>query len=259
MRKFSIMILVLLLFVGLATPVCAELLGYRVVDQAGLVNVRELLNLSNELDALRGKHGVDVVVVTAETLEGKSPRDYADDFYDSSSYCADGILLLVSMEDRDWWISTSGYGITAFTDAGIEYMADQIVPALSEGAYAKAFKIYADQCDEFLAQAKTGDPYDYHNLPQEPFKLVKNLIISLVIGFVLALIVTGIMKANLKTVRAQQGAGNYVKPGSLNVTHRQDLFLYRHVHRTPKPKDNGGSGTHRSSSGSSHGGGGGKF
>ena len=259
MKKICIMLLAVLLCVTMVTPVCAELLGYRVVDQAELLNVRELLSLSNELDALRGKYGVDVVVVTAETLEGKSPRDYADDFYDGNSYCSDGILLLVSMEDRDWCISTSGSCIVSFTDAGIEYIGDQFLTDLSNGDYAAAFERFAQLCDEFLSQSESGDPYDYHNLPKAPFKLLKNLIISIAIGLVLALIVTGVMKSKLKTVRAQQGAGDYVKPGSLNVTHRQDLFLYRNVHRTPKPKDSGGSSTHRSSSGSSHGGGGGKF
>jgi uncharacterized protein len=67
------------------------------------------------------------------------------------------------------------------------------------------------------------------------------------------------MKGKLKSVRVQAGASGYVKTGSMNVTHRQDLFLYRDVNRTAKPKDSSGSSTHTSSSGRSHGGGGGKF
>jgi uncharacterized protein len=162
------------------------------------------------------------------------------------------------MEDRDWWISTTGYGITAFTDAGIEYLSDRFVPYLSDGDYAGAFDTYAEQCDTFISQATSGDPYDTHNLPKEPFSFLPNLIFCFVIGLLIALIATAIMKGQLKSVRAQAGASDYVKHGSMNVTHRQDLFLYRDVRRTPKPKDSG-SGTHRSSSGRSHGGGGGKF
>lgn len=256
MKKLFAIILLLLLCLTVVTPVFAEAL--RLVDQADLLTDWQEESLCEQLDAISVKHGLDVVVVTADTLNGQSPRDYADDFFDYNGYSNDGILLLVSMEDRDWWISTAGYGITAFTDAGIEYLGDRFVPSLSDGDYAEAFDIYADVCDEFLTQAKNGNPYDVHNLPREPFHPLKNLVICLVIGLVLALIITGVMKGQLKTVRAKFGAEDYVKPGSLNVTHRQDLFLYRNVHRTPKPKD-GGSSTHRSSSGRSHGGGGGKF
>jgi uncharacterized protein len=80
-----------------------------------------------------------------------------------------------------------------------------------------------------------------------------------VIGLVIAAIATAVMKGKLKSVHAQAGASGYVKNGSMNVTHRQDLFLYRDVNRTAKPKDSSGSSTHTSSSGRSHGGGGGKF
>lgn len=48
----------------------------------------------------------------------------------------------------------------------------------------------------------------------------------------------------------------------MNVAYANDVFLYSHVNRTAKPKDNdssGGSATHTSSSGTTHGGGGGKF
>lgn len=259
MKKISVVILVLLLCLSMVVPAFAEAALPRVVDQADLLTAAEEAELLSKLDAISSKQGMDVVVVTAETLEGKTPTAYADDFYDYNGYGEDGILLLVSMEDSDWWISTSGYGITAFTDAGIEYLAEQFVSYLSDANFAKAFDVYAETCDTFIDQARTGDPYDTHNLPKAPFEFLKNLVICFVIGLVIGLIVTSIMKGKLKTVHAQSGAANYVKAGSMNVTHQQDLFLYRDVKRTEKPKSSSGSSTHTSSSGRSHGGGGGKF
>ena len=258
MKKVLTVLLALLITLSFAVPAFAEAMP-RLVDQADLLTDAQEAALLSKLNTISNKHGMDVVVVTADTLEGKSPTAYADDFYDYNGYCEDGILLLVSMEDSDWWISTAGYGITAFTDAGIEYLGNRFVPSLSDGDYAGAFEIYADHCDEFITQAKTGDPYDTHNLPKEPFDFLMNLAICFVIGLVIAAIATAIMKGQLKSVRSQAGASSYVKSGSLNVTHRQDLFLYRDVKRTAKPKDSGGSSTHTSSSGRSHGGGGGKF
>ena len=258
MKRMMIMMLALLLCLSLFVPAMAESMP-RLVDQADLLTDVEEAQLLSKLDAISARQGMDVVLVTADTLNGQSPMDYADDFYDYNGYAEDGVLLLVSMEDSDWWISTSGYGITVFTDAGIDHVSWLFLPALSEGNYAEAFEIYADTCDTFITQAKTGDAYDTHNLPKEPFEFLGTFLFCIVIGFVFALIVTGIMKGKLKTVRFQSGAADYVKPGSLNVTHRQDLFLYRDVKRTPRPKSNSGSTTHTSSSGRSHGGGGGKF
>lgn len=246
--------------------------GYtsRLVDNADLLNDSEETTLLAKLDEISERQQLDVVVVTVESVGDKTPEAYADDFYDYNGYGFgenhDGILLLVSMENRDWHITTTGYGITVFTDAGIKYLSKQFLDDLSDGNYAAAFTTYAEKCDEFITQAKTGEPYDVNNLPKEPFDFLMWILISVVVGLVAAYVITKIMKGKLKTVRFQPAASNYVKQGSLNLTNSQDIFLYTHVDRRPRPKDtssggsrSGGSSTHTSSSGSTHGGGGGKF
>lgn len=64
------------------------------------------------------------------------------------------------------------------------------------------------------------------------------LAISVGVGLVIALIVTGIMVWRLHSVRSQAAADNYIKSGSMKVTKRSDLFLYRHVDRRERPKEN---------------------
>ena len=239
----------------------------RVVDMAELLSDSEKTALLSKLDEISERQKLDIVVLTVNTLDGKTPRDYADDFYDYNGYGfgenKDGILLLVSMEDRDWWISTTGYGIAALTDAGIEYISEKFLSDLSDGDYAQAFTTYAELCDQFITQAKTGEPYDTGNMPKKPFNVAWNILVAFVIGLVVAVIVTNIMKKQLKTVQLKSEANNYVKANSMIVTENRDLFLYNQVSRRARPKEtdnsSGGSSTHTSSSGSSHGGGGGKF
>ena len=257
MRKLIGIAIVLCLLTSLGLTVSAA--SPRLVDHAGLLNSAEAEALEEKLDQISIRHGVDVVIVTVSSTGATDPQDFADDWFDYNDYATDGILLLVSMEERDWHISTTGYGITAFTDAGLEYMADQFVPLLSDGAYAEAFDTFAELCDAFFAQARTGDPYDSHNLPKEPFHAVVNLIICLVIGLVVAFIATGSMKKELHTVRKQIKADTYIEPGTLKLTGSQDLFLYSQVTKIAKPKPTSGSSTHTSSSGRTHGGRGGKF
>lgn len=229
----------------------------RLVDEADLLSSSGYSDVEDALNKVSRRHDVDIVIVTVDSTDGEDLEDFADDWFDYGDYRPDGILLLVSMEDRDWYVSTTGYGITAVTDAGLKYMSSQFVPYLSDGDYEDAFLAFIDLCDSFLNQAETGDPYDTHNLPKEPFRFTLNLVICLGIGLIVALIATGSMKRQLVAAR-QQTADDYVAPGSLQLTASHDLFLYSNITRQERPQS-GGSSTHTSSSGTTHGGGGGKF
>ncbi len=270
MKKIlSALVCVLLLSVCLSLPVSAAGNLPRLTDEAGLLSESEEAGLLARLDEISERQQMDIVVVTVGSLEGASPAEYADDFYDEHGYGfgsgGDGILFLISMEERDWYISTKGYGITAFTDAGLEYMSEMFMDDLSGGDYAAAFTTFAAMCDDYITQARTGEPYDVGNLPREPFGFAGHFVITFGAGFLIALIGTGIMKGKLQSVHSQTAADSYVKRDSLQMTRENDLFLYRHVDRKEKPRDSesgsssGGSSTHTSSSGAEHGGRGGKF
>ena len=256
-RKLFALMMILCLLAGLTFTAYAS--PNHLIDDAGLLTGTDIADLEAKLTQISSSHGMDIVIVTVVSTDGKSPMDFADDYYDYNGYRADGILLLVSIEDSDWWVSTTGYGITAITDAGLDYMSDRFVPYFSDGEFAEGFEIFAGLCEEFIIQAKTGDPYDTHNLPKDPFRFMRNLIIALIIGLAAAWIATGNMKAKLKTVHQQAKADDYIAPGSLQLTQSRDLFLYTHLDRREKPKSSSGSSTHTSSSGTTHGGGGGKF
>ena len=268
-QKITGILLAVLLCLSAVLPVCAadgfvdEY--YRANDSAGLLSYEEEQALNEKLDEISVRQKMDVTLITVDGLNGYSVSDYAEQVYE---YCnfgygsdKDGVLLLISMEDRDWYMATHGYGITVFTDAGIEYIGEQIKPDLSDGNYSEAFQTYADLCDSFITQAREGKPYDNGNLPRKSLSSVW-IFVSAGIGILLALIMVASMNAQLKTVRLQPTANRYVKNGSLKLTESRDMYLYHVVTRTPKPKEerrSTGSSTHESSSGSSYGGGGGKF
>lgn len=238
----------------------------RLVDDADLLSESEEGELQDELDEISERQEFDVAVVTVNSLDGKTAEEYADDFYDYHGYGFgadhDGILLLVSMEARDWHITTTGYGITAFTDAGIEYISDQFLPYLSDGEYRQAFEMYAGLCDEFVTEAVNGEAYDSENLPKGDFPVLEYLVIALIAGGIISALIVFGMRSSLKSVRRQNAAVNYVRQGSMAVTGQYDRFLYMHTNKKPRPKpseSSSGSSTHVSSSGTTHGGGGGKF
>ncbi len=259
---------VCVLFLSMLTVTKVQAASYpRLVDDAQLLDNREAENVLAKLDEISNRQQFDIVIVTTDDTNGKSAMAYADDFYDENGYGygsgKDGVLLLVDMGERDWWISTCGYGITVFTDAGISYISDCFLEDLSAGYYEDAFLTFAEQCDAFVTQARNGRAYDVHNLPKEPFAWGSHLVFALVVGFVIALIVVSIMKGQLKTVRRQNTADSYVRRDSMHLTDSKDIFLYAKRDRTARPQPSeshsGGSSVHVSSSGTSHGGGGGKF
>ena len=229
---------------------------YYAIDSAYLLTDEELDLLENKLGEISARHNSDILVVTVDSLDGYTDKEFADGFYDYYEYAADGMLLLISIEDRIWYISTAGKCKDAVTDYGIEYFGNRMYDDLHSGNYYAAFNVYANLCDEFLTQAETGEPYDKSSLPAEPLE-GKWYLISLAIGVVFALIVVGIMKGKLKSVHFESAAANYIKNNSLKITGANEIFLYKNVTRTAKPeKSSGGSG---SSGSSSHGGGGGRF
>ncbi len=275
LRSLCAALAALVLLLALAVPAFAAENGfadlyYRMHDSAEVLTEDENTKLEASLEELSVRQSFDVVIATIDSLEGEgctSMEEYADDLYD---YCQfgygenrDGVLLVVSIGDRKWHISTCGYGITAFTDAGIQYLGEQMTPDMADGDYAAAFHTFIKWTDAYVTAAREGHPYDVDNMPKEPFSIVY-LGVALLIGLVTALIVTGVMKSRLKSVAPQRDAADYVRQGSMKLTNQRDLFLYRDVHRTERPKasssgDSGGSSTHTSSSGTTHGGGGGSF
>lgn len=240
------------------------------VDEAGLLSEEESSTLINKLEEISQRQKNEVAVVTVNSLEGKTAEAYADDYYDYNGYGYgendDGLLLLVSMGEREWAVTTYGYCHTvAFTDAGLDYISSEFRRKLSSGEYAKAFDCFADLCDDFLTQAATGEPYDVDNMPKgkvSPFWLYTDLVVTFFISF-------GIVKGksrNLKSVKKQESAKAYERRGSLSLRRSTDSFVNRIVtQKTIRNEKNsssgssGGSSSHISSSGRSHGGTSGKF
>lgn len=148
------------------------------VDREHLLTQSQAETLSNRLKEIGSEYKCDVIIVTVPSLGSKTSEAYADDYFDYNGYGygakpnaegttvdGDGILLLLAMEDRDFAISTSGYGITALTDYGIqEYLEPLFLPYLSDNDYSRGFSAFADGCEYLLKTARAGIPFDYRRV-----------------------------------------------------------------------------------------------
>lgn len=65
-----------------------------------------------------------------------------------------------------------------------------------------------------------------------------NIVISIVIGVIIAFIIVSAQASGLKTVRKEREAANYVKKNSLRFTVNRDSFLYKKTEKTKKANNN---------------------
>lgn len=281
-RKICMLAVCLMLLVGMPISVSAASDLPMVVDNANLFTASEKQALEEKAQSLRSEYELDVVILTVPGLNGYSAQNYADDYFDQNGYgygdSGNGILFLLAMNEREWYISTCGDAIYIFTDYSIQQLGETAVWYLSDGYYYEGFDDYLDALPSYLRSFQQGNPVggyaddsvDFYHGTQEDMKYYRqktgpNYFLSLVIGMVSAAVVIFIMRGSMNTRRQQNGACSYIKPGSFHLRSHQDLFLYSNVSKVRRQQNQNnshrgsGSSVHHSSRGRSHGGGGGRF
>ena len=220
-----------------------------VFDDADLLTDAEEETLSQKLRDVSHTYQAEIVVCTVAAIGDSDVDAFLEYLYDYMGFGYgenhDGVMLLLCMDTRDYRILSNGFAGVAIDTGAIDSIGDEIVPYLSDGQYAEGFGAFADQCVYYLDGYINGFP----------FNTGMNALISLAVGLLVGAIVSGVLKGQLKSVRKQDQANNYVKPGSLQLTLSNDIFLYRNVTQTEKESKSSSSG----SSGSSRSTGGGSF
>lgn len=207
-----------------------------------------------------------MIIVTASDTNGKTPRTFADDFYDDNPFgpyaeeeYLSGVLLLVDMGNREIYISTDTEKEVRFTDWEIERMLDGIYDRISSGDYYGSCEAFLNGVEKYGSfQSQSGIEQKEETLAG---RLLKNLLISVCVGGGLLLIMVISSKA-----RFAVGRRTYESERGVHIRHQADRFLHTSTvtRRIPRNTGSGSSGssrttTHSSSSGRSHGGGGRKF
>lgn len=151
--RIASIILILVVLMSIACPVYAD--KKIVVDQADVFTAEEASSLRKDAKAIGSKYSMDIVIVTTLDAEGKTSREYADDYFDSNGYgvsdTRDGILFLLDFDNREVYISTSGSAIRYLTDERIESILDDAFNSgLAEGYNYSATKAFLKSTGKFL-------------------------------------------------------------------------------------------------------------
>jgi uncharacterized protein len=232
----------------------------RVIDNAGLLSGSEIAEIERLTAEIASTYNFDIVIVTEKNIGGAYPMNYADDFFDYNGYGRgqdrDGCLFLQVTETRDYWFSTSGRGINILNSAAYERLEKNVVKFLKNDEPAQAYLSFIKDWEKFLTLDAKGKSYNFIHA-HAPVIYIVAWIVSLIIGF----LAVALMKAKMSNVHPKTEADNFIIPGSLAFTRKQDIFLYSTVTKSERAdsSSSSGGGSHISSSGRSHGGGGGKY
>lgn len=273
MRKQIILILTFIIIISMFSSKTVIANKPLVFDDAGLFSQDEIQSLDLEANTLSEEYNMDIIIVTTDDAEGKSSREYADDYYDNGEfgvgYGYDGILFLIDTDNREAYISTRGEGIRYLTDERIERILDVVFDSgLSNGDYYGASMGFLRGTKTYLER---GIPSDQYNEPEvvvpENRLTMSEFIFSLVGGIITSGIffITTMSRYKMKKSPSYFAyRNNSIVNFRSNDNKLVDTFITHRI--IPKPANNSNSGsssgrssTHTSSSGKTHGGGGRKF
>lgn len=256
---------------GLATVQAEET---RVFDQAQLLSAENKQQLEAQILELKKDMQMDVVVVTTNNAEGKTSAAYADDYYDKNKFGTgpekSGILLLLDMDNREAFITTSGEMINLLNDARIERLLDAVFKELPNQNYYGATTAFLNQTKNYYqkdleAKAKAAEkakPKEVKPLVGKftGGKTIASLLSALLLAGFFCLGVIGKYK-----MKSTTSSYNFRNNGQTYLTFQQDNLMKdkttsRRIPKKDPPNrtnNSGGGGTtttRTSSSGKTHGG-----
>lgn len=294
-KKHLSSLLLTFLVVLNALPIFAAT-NTRVFDQAGLFTTAKITSFEHTIDYIQSNYSIDVAIVTTNDAQGKSSMAYADNFYDDHGIgygnAKDGVLLLIDMDNREAYISTSGIMIKYLTDSRINTMLDHLMPSLGGQDYSHAAEcflydtkvylnegipenqktVYGDfvsKPDGVVASNTTNTPSTQNTstnrepIERKPFTnqygeplnsvpMLPNVGMAAAIALVISLIIRGCIIHRYKHPRHTVPATT-ANQSSVYYTERSDRFVTSHTSRTRvQSNSNSSSSSHSSGRSSVH-------
>ena len=224
-----------------------------VIDAYGLLSFDEWTDLENRAASISGRYDCGIYIVTVDDY-----RNYGDGsvynvtrqiYFSDSDFGVgddrDGILLLLSMNERDYALYV--YGEKAeriFSDSVLIKLENAFLGYLGNNNWSAGFSVYIRECADYLAHAQEGgamgNTFDG-----------RRILIVVVSSCAVALVVCLIIKGGMKSVRQKNEARAYVVDGGLHLTQHVDMFT--HTTRTSRKIESSSGSSGRGRVGGGHG------
>jgi uncharacterized protein len=234
-----------------------------VTDRGGILTDSQLDELNQRAEEISATYNCDVVVYTVRRMtDNQGAYEWAVSAYLDHDFGRgsdrSGVMLFLSVTDREYALIGHGYGNTAFTDYGKDLILDDaVLPYLRDDRFFDAFSVYLDKADEFLRAAKQGKPIDKPTGPTTPSGPGSyetptpwgRIAATVLIPLIASTIITLVWKGQMKTARKATAADTYVEGHGLVLTAQHDQFTHRTQTRTPISSSDSSSSSFSSSGG----------
>lgn len=261
MKRLLSALAALCLLAALSVPVFALDSSY-LRDEADLLTSEEEQLLSEMMEDIGAEYGCGMYFVSVEdhSVYGETPYDAAVQLYIEQTLYGDmpkdGILLMLSMQARDYSLITYGeYAEAVFTDEAMWRLEDRFLQYFRMNDWENGVEYYLIDGADLLSDYRVdmtdryGEGYESFYEPGVPDIVVRanrvqpEIWLGVVIGCpAIALVVCLIMKAGMRTARRATHADDYIPAGGVNLRVKQDLFTHTTTRVVHHPKSNGTSG-----------------
>ena len=211
MKRGFLLILLLLLPLALAESPDDIKIDNFVNDYANILTSEQTSALSNQLGAIYNSGKAEVAVVIINSLDGYESQDFAQRISEGNlgDETNNGLLILISVDDRKYWFNV-GRGIEpVFNDAKIGRIGrEELVPFFKQEMYFEGIASSVNKIAEELEVEITNEI----KIRQVPQIRINPGLVMMIIFFILSII------------RASAEEKNNKKGGKKKKRNNDDLF-----------------------------------
>lgn len=242
----------------------------KIYDFADLLSDEEEEELFDKVSEYISDTDYDLAIVTIDNNVKSSTMEYADDFYDYNDFgknsSHDGSVIVIDMDNREIYISTTGLAIKMYSDSRIESIIDAGYSNLKNAKYYNCLVNMVSRMSSFStsgypsgnANMEIDNNGNVHYIKKVPYLNIA--LVSMVISIIISLILYFKSRLKIKVIDTVK----YIDPNNSNIKVHSN-FITSHTSRvridtsSGGHSSGGGSSIHTGSSGISHGGGGRSF
>lgn len=147
-------------------------------DYANILEDYEEKDLTKTTKLYIEKYNLDIAVVTTNTSYFMTTKQFANKFYDQNNMGIgedkNGILLVIDMQNREFYILTNGFVHKLINDNRVELILDKMEISMRNGDYKVAIHSFLEEIDKYYKYHKYGPPYLW----------ISSVIVAIIIAFV---------------------------------------------------------------------------
>ena len=247
-----------------------------VTDDAGILTDSQWEDLEQRAQQVSEEYQCGVYMITVDDYTDYSTESvYTADYTIYHNYemgmgeDRDGIMILLSMEDRDYAMFVYGPKASeVFNAYGQEQLETYFLDNFRDDDWYGGFGDYIDACSNYLQLAEQGTPVsapegydsgdydDYEATPGENFGV--SFLMALGISCVISIIICLLLLLKMHTVHQKTEANDYVSE-KLKLSRKEDRYTHTTQTRRKIERESSSSSSTHSESGGGGSGRSGKF